>query len=341
MAAGANDKFTKSYSFLQKSLGATITDVATSLTLNNYTNIPTDTKVHFIIDRIDSNGNRTNSTRELASGICNGSAITSVSRGLHGTTAQSHDAGAVVEFVLSGAAWNDLIDGILAEHNQDGTHGAITTTSITNAGDISQTNGSAIDDDSGNELVKFAKTTSAVNEVSLGNASTGNAPYLSATGDDTNIDFAINAKGTGDLKVNGNPMGSGAWASWSPSYNGITVGNGTVVAKYIQLGKTVHAYFQLTLGSTSAISTSTQISLPVTATSNITTVRMPIGRVIAHDDTGNQYPGVVRLETTTTVRFLCDNAASTYSSIAGYSSTIPFTWTTNDMIAASFTYEAA
>lgn len=126
----ATDKFTKSYSFLQKSLAATIDDNDTTITLNNYTNIPTDTKVHFIIDRIDSNGNRTNSTRELCSGDCNGSNISNVTRGLHGTTAQSHSSGAIVEFVLSGAAWNDLIAGILVEHNQDGTHSDITATSV-------------------------------------------------------------------------------------------------------------------------------------------------------------------------------------------------------------------
>lgn len=130
MAAASTDKARKSYSFLQKTLGATIGSGDTSLTLNNYTNIPTDTAVDFIIDRIDSNGNRTNSSRELCKGVCTGSAITNVTRGLHGTTAQSHDGGAIVEFVASGAAWNDLIDLVLVEHNQDGTHSAINATSV-------------------------------------------------------------------------------------------------------------------------------------------------------------------------------------------------------------------
>lgn len=120
--ASNTDKLRKSYSFLQKSLGGSIGDSDSSLTLNNYTNIPTGTAVDFIIDRIDANGNRTNNKRELVTGVCTGSAITGLVRGLHGTTAQAHDGGAIVEFVASGAAWNDLIDAYLEEHNQDGTH---------------------------------------------------------------------------------------------------------------------------------------------------------------------------------------------------------------------------
>lgn len=120
--ASNTDKLRKSYSFLQKSLGGSIGDSDSSLTLNNYTNIPTDTAVDFIIDRIDANGNRTNDKRELVTGVCTGSAITGLVRGLHGTTAQAHDGGAIVEFVASGASWNDLIDAFLEEHNQDGTH---------------------------------------------------------------------------------------------------------------------------------------------------------------------------------------------------------------------------
>lgn len=207
MAASASDKLQKSYSFLQKSLGATITDSATSLTLNNYTNIPTDTKVQFIIDRIDSNGNRTNSTREIVSGVCNGSGVTNLSRGLHGTTAQSHDAGAVVEFTMTGSMWNDMVDWGLVEHNQDGTHSDITATTLSVSSHIDVNDGSTdIRDSSNNELVSFSKTTSAVNELTIGNAATTGAPYVQATGDDSNIDVNLIPKGTGEVTKSGNPI---------------------------------------------------------------------------------------------------------------------------------------
>jgi len=121
MPASASDKFRKSYSFTTKNLSSNVDASTTTFPLNNTTNVPTDTGVDFIVDRVDSNGVSTSSKRELCRGIVSGSNITNVVRGLHGTTAQTHDAGATVEFVASGAAWNDFIDGILTSLDQDGT----------------------------------------------------------------------------------------------------------------------------------------------------------------------------------------------------------------------------
>lgn len=55
-------------------------------------------------------------------------------------------------------------------------------------------------DASGNELVKFSKTASAVNEITVANAATGGAPIISATGGDTNIPLRLTPKGTGDVQ---------------------------------------------------------------------------------------------------------------------------------------------
>jgi hypothetical protein len=57
-----------------------------------------------------------------------------------------------------------------------------------------------VNDTNGNELLKVTATASAVNELTLANAATGNGPTLSATGDDTNIDINITPKGTGIVK---------------------------------------------------------------------------------------------------------------------------------------------
>ena len=59
--------------------------------------------------------------------------------------------------------------------------------------------GTSILDTSGNELLLLTATGSAVNELTLANASTGNGPILSATGE-TNVDINLNPKGTGVLK---------------------------------------------------------------------------------------------------------------------------------------------
>jgi hypothetical protein len=58
-----------------------------------------------------------------------------------------------------------------------------------------------VNDTNGNELMKVTATASAVNELTLANAATGNGPTLSSTGNDTNIDINITPKGTGEVNV--------------------------------------------------------------------------------------------------------------------------------------------
>lgn len=61
-----------------------------------------------------------------------------------------------------------------------------------------------IADENSNEQIIFQTTSSAVNQFDITNAATGNAPKISATGDDSNIDFDLEAKGTGHVTVRGN-----------------------------------------------------------------------------------------------------------------------------------------
>lgn len=59
-----------------------------------------------------------------------------------------------------------------------------------------------IEDHNGNEVLKAGPgTASAVNEVTVTNAATGNAPTIEPTGGDTNISLDLKAKGTGLLNL--------------------------------------------------------------------------------------------------------------------------------------------
>ena len=60
-----------------------------------------------------------------------------------------------------------------------------------------------IADENGNEQIIFQTTASAVNQFDITNAATGNAPEISATGGDTNIDLKI-TKGSGQVVLDGN-----------------------------------------------------------------------------------------------------------------------------------------
>jgi len=74
----------------------------------------------------------------------------------------------------------------------------------TNSFNIAFDDAHGINDENGNEQIIFQTTSSAVNQFDITNAATGNAPKLSSTGGDSNIDLEIEAKGTGHVTVRGN-----------------------------------------------------------------------------------------------------------------------------------------
>ena len=71
----------------------------------------------------------------------------------------------------------------------------------TNSFNIAFDDAHGINDENGNEQIIFQTTSSAVNQFDITNAATGNAPSISATGGDTNIDLALIPKGSGETKV--------------------------------------------------------------------------------------------------------------------------------------------
>ena len=82
--------------------------------------------------------------------------------------------------------------------------GFVTTTgtqTLTNKTLTSPKIGTSILDTNGNQLALLTATSSAVNEITLANAATGNNPIISATGDDSNIGISFVTKGTGVIKA--------------------------------------------------------------------------------------------------------------------------------------------
>ena len=91
------------------------------------------------------------------------------------------------------------------------------TQTLTNKTLTSPTIGTKIADTNGNELLLLTATGSAVNEFTLANASTGNGPTLSATGE-TNVGININPKGTGVFKSGSGAVKiAGLETMWVPS----------------------------------------------------------------------------------------------------------------------------
>ena len=152
----------------------------------------------------------------------------------------------------------------------------------------------------------------------------------------TTAKIADNAITNAKLSNSAGEIGA-AWQDYTPTYSNLTVGSGTVVAKYIQIGKTVHGFFRFVYGSGSSVG-DVRVSMPVTPAISD---RVMIGSALLEDASSTDYVGILWTESGTDFRVLINNVASTYPSVAAISSTVPFTWTTSDVIAFYFTYEAA
>lgn len=84
----------------------------------------------------------------------------------------------------------------------------------------------SIDDANGNEVIITPATASAVNEVTVTNAATGNAPSIAASGGDTNINLTLSGKGTGTVNIAGSGAGTLGLADTDAShYLNVTPGS--------------------------------------------------------------------------------------------------------------------
>jgi hypothetical protein len=119
-------------------------------------------------------------------------------------------SGATVTWSATDKGWKIVYaDGVATNTGIYDTGFSTTAGDVTLTGTQTLTNktltapkiGTSILDTNGNELFLLTATASAVNELTLANASTGNNPILSATGDDTDIGVSIQPKGTGTVTI--------------------------------------------------------------------------------------------------------------------------------------------
>ena len=138
--------------------------------------------------------------------------------------------------------------------------------------------------------------------------------------------------------IGGNPI-NGTWANYTPTWTNFTVGNGSVVSRYSQIGKVVFVNIIVALGSTSSVTGIIYASLPVTGAnmSNIGNYTAGI-----YDSTPfNIFMGTAFFNSTTQVGLKAQNSAGTYLTSAYTSSTVPMTWASGDGFQFNFNYEAA
>ena len=287
-------------------------------------------------------------------------------------TNQTHAAGTTVVDYATATHISMMSKGLLVEHTQAGAHAAVTATSVASAGAVSGTSitGSSFVSGStrldtgwfpgSSTWVYASSTTFTVSATEAAFMSVGTKIWLTQT---TSKYFYVTGVSGTTITVTGGtdytvanaaitapyysnaatPFGFPQWFNYTPTYTNFTLGNGTVVASFQQLGKTIHTKFLITLGSTSSVTGGgVAISLPVTSSSTAYRAFVtPIGVGGAYDSGGLLYHGEVFWGSTTTVRVRIFETSSTYGTVGDITSTVPFTFGTDDQIYASFTYEAA
>ena len=129
---------------VQKTLDAALlTGVTASATFNNVTGIQNKLGL-FVVDRVDGNNNLTPNKREYISFAgTSGSTVTTLVRGLAGSTDQDHAVGAIVEFVNDVVQQQAIIDGLLL--------------TVTTAGALNKAIGSEVDTGTDDAKIVTAK----------------------------------------------------------------------------------------------------------------------------------------------------------------------------------------
>jgi hypothetical protein len=176
------------------------------------------------------------------------------------------------------------------------------------------------------------------------------ADLLTATANDTPARLAVGTNGqvlTADSTAGtglawATPAGFGTWAAWTPTWSNLTVGNGTVVARYVQDGKVVNFYIDLTWGSTTSASGAWTVNWPVTPASN-DAARGALVNVWINDVSFSDFLGLIRshVNSTTTLSLAYGSTNSTFLIASGLTGTAPMTWTTSDRILIQGSYEVA
>ena len=230
-------------------------------------------------------------------------------------TNQTHSSGATVVDYASATHISMISKGLLVEHDQDGTHSAITGTSINLTGSV---------------------TADTIAEKTPANGVTIDG--LSIKDSALNTDASV---------IPSNLMASTgstwAWQNFTPSLTNWSIGTGgnaATTAKYIQIGKTVFVKLKSILGTSGqSVSGVPTFNLPVTASANhvqfdqLGTVWMNAG--------GTGVTGYIRLETTATAKMFVLTANATYVGDGTISSTVPGTWAAGEFFTTQFFYEAA
>jgi hypothetical protein len=175
---------------------------------------------------------------------------------------------------------------------------------------------------------------------SMATAIDAKGDLVAGTGADAFARLAVGANNTSLVADSAEATGlkwEGAWTTWTPTNNNISLGNGTLTARYSKVGKTINFIWRVIFGSTTTISGSPNFTLPFGTASDNQNFQAALL------DSGTAWLGAFASGSGGVVYMDLAFTNGTYltTSGGGFSSTAPFTWTTNDSIVVKGSYEAS
>ena len=243
---------------------------------------------------------------EVVTGVVSGSNVINCVRAKEGTTDTAHAAGETVTMYFTETHWDDMIDGVLTSLDQDGT---LKASSVDTASVLAS------------DVVTTAKIlNSNVTTAKIADAAITNAKLSTSTDE------------------------PGAWYDYTPTLTNVTLGNGTVSARYCVIGKTLFYEGKITRGSTTSFTSTVQISFPKTISSTTKQGEQNYGFATCIDFGNAIYPAYVTYGSTTLFNIVVPRADGTYvntNSANVVNGTVPFTWGSGDILTWNIITEIA
>lgn len=336
--------------------------VATTSPLTSIPSVFSDgDTIEFIVDRVSTTGDKTPALEETIVGTVSGTNVVDCDRGVEGT-AQEHAAGAVVEIKLTSDMWNRMVEGILKEHGLDGIHDInkmITEGTVLDEDDMASDSATALITQQSVKAMHDTGWTAITETLTYDSPTTitvaSGAPSRYQKGDKLKLtqatdkyfyivgvaDTVLTVTGGSDYTLTNdpitspqlsrieNPFGFPEEFNWIPSLTNITLGNGSLSAKFSLSAKRVDFQVVLFWGNTTSASGNQIFSVPVPMSGD-NLGYIVCGNGIVADGTVNYIAAVFKDAANSQLRLVTNDGNVT--------GTVPFTWGSNDVARFSGSY---
>jgi hypothetical protein len=137
----------------------------------------------------------------------------------------------------------------------------------------------------------------------------------------------------------------GTYTAYTPTWANLTVGNGTVTTAYARVNNFVHYFGKIVFGSTTSITGSVSLSLPINLDADIAaTTRATLGLVSIRDVSASvtySGNGMVSTGSATTAIIEVGRTDATYLTTKTIDASTPVTWANTDILFWNLYYKAA